>query len=112
VLALHELTVRERAVLLAADEGGGLERHRTGAHAAWRQHLALLVRQVRPDAAADVLAELLLAPLAASVQVHLLDDLHAPARRVRAEVRRLAELVAYPGRRPPTPQRASASSSA
>lgn len=91
--AVHELAVRERAVLLAADQGSGLARHHTGAHGAWRLHLALLLRELRPEADADVLAELLLAPLAAGVQVHLVDERGVAPERIRAEVDRLARLV-------------------
>jgi AcrR family transcriptional regulator len=103
VLALHELTVHQRRVLAAAEEGSLLARHRTGAHRAWRLHVTLLLRELRPDADADVLAEFLLAPLAASVYVHLIDDRTVAPRRIRAELERLASLVARPGR--PTPAR-------
>lgn len=96
VLALHELTLRERHVLIASEEGSALSRHRTGAHQAWRQHLALLLGELRPEADANVLAELLLAPLAASVHVHLLDDRSVAARQLRAELHGLATLVARP----------------
>jgi hypothetical protein len=93
---LHELTVRERAVLIVAEEGSVLARHCTGAHQAWRLLLTLLLRELRPDADANVLAELLLAPLAASVHVHLIDEQHLEPDRVRAELGRLATLVARP----------------
>jgi hypothetical protein len=54
------------------------------------------LRELRPDANAEVLAELLLAPLAASVQVHLIDDRGFAPERVRAELERLATRIARP----------------
>jgi AcrR family transcriptional regulator len=94
VLALHELTARDRAVLVAAERGSALARHRTGAHQAWHLHVALLIDELRPDADAEVLSELLLAPLAASAHVHLIDDRSVAPVRVRAELERLATLIA------------------
>jgi len=72
--ALLELVVSHRDVLAAADEGSPVSRHHTGAHQAWRQHVALLLSEMGVDDDPTVLAELLLAPLAAGVQVHLVDE--------------------------------------
>jgi hypothetical protein len=72
--ALLELVVAQREVLAAADEGSPVSRHHTGAHQAWRRHASLLLAQMGLDADPDVLAEMLLAPLAAGLQVHLLDE--------------------------------------
>ncbi|MBI5103597.1 MAG: TetR family transcriptional regulator [Solirubrobacterales bacterium] len=95
--ALHRLTAEQREVLVAADEGAPTSRYLTGAHAAWRQHVAVLLAELHPDADAGVLAELVLAPLTAALHVHLLDERAVPAARVRAELLRLARLVAAPG---------------
>jgi AcrR family transcriptional regulator len=93
VLALHELTVHQRGVLAAAEQGSVHARHCTGAHHAWRLHVTLLLRELRPDTDAEVLAELLLAPLAASVYVYLIDHRSVAPERVRAELKRLTSLV-------------------
>jgi len=96
VNALHQLTVRQRDVLVAADAGSPQAARRTGAHQAWRLHLSLLLSELQPGAEADILAELLLAALAASVQAHLLDDRAKPLNAVRAELLRLAGAVTQP----------------
>src|ERR1044072_3338192 len=72
--ALSDLVIAEREVLMAAEEGDALARHNSAVHAGWRWHVTQLVRELRPDADADVLAELLLASLSAGVAVHLLDE--------------------------------------
>lgn len=72
--ALLELVVANREVLAAADEGSPVSRHHTGVHQAWRQHVAVLLTEMGAGADPNVLAELLLAPLAAGVQVHLVDE--------------------------------------
>lgn len=95
VVALHELTAASRDVLVAAEEGSVLARYHTGAHAAWRLHLAVLLRELRPDANADVLAELLLAPLAAGLHAHMLDERGVTQADLRAELIRLAEAIAH-----------------
>ncbi len=92
--ALHELTVRQLDVLIAADAGSPQAARRTGAHQAWRLHVSLLLSELRPEADADILAELLLAALAAPVQAHLLDDRRKPLTAVRGEILRLAHAVA------------------
>jgi AcrR family transcriptional regulator len=91
--ALHELVVRERKVLMAAEEGDVLGRHNSAVHAGWRLHVTHLLKEARPDADADVLAELLLAAVAAGLNVHLIDERKIPAKRVRAEILRLVESV-------------------
>lgn len=72
--ALLDLVITHREVLAAADEGPPVARHHTGVHQAWHRHVALLLAQLEVDGDPDVLAELLLAPLAAGVQVHLIDE--------------------------------------
>lgn len=96
VVALHELVVARRELLLAADHASALSHLRTGAHDVWRQHLRILLIDLHPDADADVLAEILLAPLSAPTHVHLLDDLAIEPQRVRDELLRLATAIARP----------------
>lgn len=96
VVALHELVVARRELLLAADHASALSHLRTGAHDAWRRHLRVLLIDLLPDADADVLAEILLAPLSAATHVHLLDDLAIEPQRLRDEVLRIATAIAPP----------------
>jgi AcrR family transcriptional regulator len=93
VLALHQLNVRQRSVLVAADAGSPLARQHTGAHAAWRTHLTILLREAAPAADPEVLAELLLAALAPAVQLHLLDERDVAPQRLSAEVERVTRLL-------------------
>lgn len=94
VSALHDLVVRQRETLMAADQASALAPLRTGAHRAWHLHLRLLLAELRPDADSDVLAEVLLAPLSATTHVHVLDDLGLRADHLRAELLRVAQAVA------------------
>ena len=64
-----------------------MTRYATGAYAAWRTHVALLVAELLPDAEPAVLADLLLAPLSAGLQVHLVDERGVPRRRARRAAR-------------------------
>jgi len=64
-------------------------RYRSGLHAAWRTHVAVLLRDARPDADADVLAEAVLAPLAGELYAHLRDR-GADPERIRAAVHAVA----------------------
>jgi AcrR family transcriptional regulator len=63
--ALTRLYVRELGLVYASETASPGARYRTGAHHAWRHHLALLVREARPDLDAELVAHVLLAPLAA-----------------------------------------------
>jgi AcrR family transcriptional regulator len=92
--ALHAHVLAQREVLAVADEGSPVSRFATGSHAAWRQHVAMLLAQLHPDADAPVLADLVLAPLSAGLHVHLLDERGVDPATVRAELSRLAGLIA------------------
>lgn len=93
VVALHELTVVEREVLIASEAGSALSRYRTGAYAAWRAHLAVLLREIEPSADAETLADVLLAPLGAGLHAHLLDDREIEAERLRDVLLRVTDAV-------------------
>lgn len=94
VTALHQLIVAERAILIASEAGSALSRYRTGAYAAWRTHLVVLLGDLDASADAEVLADVLLAPLAAALQAHLIDDRNIAVTRVRDAMRRItADLV-------------------
>ncbi|WCB95579.1 hypothetical protein DSM104299_04328 [Baekduia alba] len=95
LLALHQLVGEHRALFLAADESSPLSRFSLSTYAAWRQHTAILLRQLHPDADALTLADLTLAPLTAAVHVHLLDerDLDLDPKHLQAEIERFARLL-------------------
>jgi AcrR family transcriptional regulator len=54
-------------LLLVTESGRSGARYRTGAYAAWRHHVAILVAQARPDLDEVMAAEVLLAPLSAEL---------------------------------------------
>jgi AcrR family transcriptional regulator len=72
--ALADLTREHRELLLEVDHARPAGRYRTGAYRAWAQHTALLVAELRPDADAQLLAEIILAPLSADLVEHLHDE--------------------------------------
>ncbi len=92
--ALFDLTVDHGELLLGSETTRPLARMRTGAYAAWHQHLALLLAELRPDADAALLADLILAFFDAGLQRFLRDDRSRDPADVRAllldGVRRLA----------------------
>lgn len=63
--ALTRLYVRNLELVYASETASPGARYRIGAYHAWRQHLALLVGEARPDLDASLVAHVLLAPLAA-----------------------------------------------
>ena len=67
--AMVELLARHLDLALAAETGAA--RYRTGAYGFWRAHVHALVADAGVDDPDDVLAELLLAPLAVDLHQHL-----------------------------------------
>jgi AcrR family transcriptional regulator len=67
--AMVELLTRHLDLALAAETGAA--RYRTGAYGFWRAHVHALVAEAGVDDPDDVLAELLLAPLAVDLHQHL-----------------------------------------
>jgi AcrR family transcriptional regulator len=67
-----------RAILVAADSSGARYRH--PAYAAWRTHVALLLREGAPELDADLVADFLLAALRADLVSHLRADGMEPER--------------------------------
>ena len=92
--ALFDLTIEHGELLLGSETTRPLARLRTGAYAAWHQHLALLLAELRPGADAALLADLILALFDAELQRFLRDDRGRDPADVRAllldGVRRLA----------------------
>jgi AcrR family transcriptional regulator len=90
--ALLALTRDNRDVLVDLETTAPLARMRTGAYAVWHVHVAVLLRELRPDADLEVLADLILALYGAELQQFLAD--HRDPEVVREllldSVRRLA----------------------
>ena len=86
--ALVKLTVEHRELLLEVERAAPAARYRTGAYRAWLQHAVLLLGD--DDA---LRAHMLLAPLAADLVWHLLEDEGADAPAVEATVLDLARRV-------------------
>src|ERR687896_778324 len=72
--AARRLSAEHRDLLLEVDHARPAGRYRTGAYAAWATHTALLLRELRPDAEAALLADVLLAPLSADLVEHVRAD--------------------------------------
>jgi AcrR family transcriptional regulator len=98
--ALLDLTLEHRELLLGSETTAPLARMRTGAYAFWHIHLAALLRELRPEADPEVLADLILALYDAELQQFLAEEREARTtkRLLLDSVRRLAGV-----RRPPSP---------
>ncbi|MFI6002291.1 TetR/AcrR family transcriptional regulator [Streptomyces sp. NPDC051366] len=68
---LAERLVEQRAVMAAAEAASPGARYASGAYLTMHTHVAMLLRQTRPEADAAVLAHLLLAPFVPSLFEHL-----------------------------------------
>ena len=94
VTALHDLLVRRRELLVAADDQSALAHTRTAVHAGWSLHVQVLLAEVNPAANPRIAAELLLAMLSAPTYVHLIDDLGQSPEEVLTEVLGFAQALA------------------
>jgi len=92
--ALLEFTDRHRELLLAVDGAQPAGRYRSGAYHAWHQHTTLLLRSLRPEVDADLLAHVLLAPVGADLLLHLRDDEGRSLGELRTAFRALAAHLA------------------
>jgi AcrR family transcriptional regulator len=90
--ALLELTLEHLELLLGSETTAPLARMHTGAYAVWHLHLAALLAELRPDADADVLADLILSFYDAELQRFLGEERSRKATREHLldSVRRLA----------------------
>jgi AcrR family transcriptional regulator len=59
-------------------------RYRSGGYQAYHAHVSALIREVRPDADTEYLAEVLLAPLAADLYVHQRREHELSIERIKA----------------------------
>ncbi len=78
--ALLGLLEEHTELIVCSETAAPGARYRSGLHAAWRAHVAVLVREARPDADAEVLAEAILAPLAGDLYRSLRERDVAPER--------------------------------
>jgi AcrR family transcriptional regulator len=69
--ALVDLLERHPALHIVSHHATPGARYRSALYGFYHGHVALLVEQLRPDVHAEVIADLLLAPLAADAYVHL-----------------------------------------
>jgi AcrR family transcriptional regulator len=92
--ALLDLTLEHLELLLGSETTAPLARLHTGAYAVWHLHLAGLLRELRPEADPDVLADLILALYDAELQRFLADERDPASVRTLLldSVRRLAGL--------------------
>ncbi len=91
--ALLDVHERHLDLVVASETAAPGARFRSGAYAAWRAHIAILLREARPDADADALADAVLAPLAGDLQRHLRRDRQISAGRLRAAVMETARVI-------------------
>lgn len=91
VTALLDLTDEHRDLLLEVDAAA---RYRTGAYAAWHQHVTLLLQEARPGADAALLADVVLAPLAPDLIRHLRVDRRVSRASLAAALADAADRVA------------------
>jgi AcrR family transcriptional regulator len=91
--ALLDFTDENADLLLVSDydEPGG--RYRTGAYAAWRLHVAGLLRDLGADLSARGLADALLAPAAADLVRHRRLEQRASRATIKGELEFLARAV-------------------
>ena len=78
--ALVALLEEHTELVVCSETASPGARYRSGLHAAWRAHVAVLVREARPEADAEVLSEAILAPLAGDLYRSLRERGVAPAR--------------------------------
>lgn len=97
VTALAELQASHGDVLYASETAKAGARYHTGAYGAWHQHVAMLLRQARPGADAELVAHILLAPLAAELTSHLRRSEGVTEDRLRGALRELARRLSSPG---------------
>jgi AcrR family transcriptional regulator len=95
--AILDLLDSQGDLLVASETASPGARYRGGPYAAWRQHAAVLLREARPDDDPDLLADLLLAPLAGDLHRHLRHERGLGAERLRTGLHLLVDALAGSG---------------
>ena len=88
--ALIDFTDDNVDLLIVSDHDSPGGRYRTGAYAAWRLHVAVLLRELGAGAPADGLAETLLAPAAADLVRHRRVEMGHSRSRLKDEIELMA----------------------
>ncbi|MDR2988000.1 MAG: TetR/AcrR family transcriptional regulator [Nocardiopsaceae bacterium] len=84
--ALADRVVEQLTILRAADAASPKARYHGGAYLTMHTHVAMLVRQLRPEADPAALAHLLLAPFAPSLFEHLTIERGLTPDQVKAAI--------------------------
>ena len=91
--ALLDLSERHGDLLYAAETSKAEARYRTGAYEAWHQHVAVLLGELGVEGDRDVVAHLVLAPLAAEGYRHLRRSRGLGVDQVRVALHALASAL-------------------
>ncbi len=89
--ALIDLLDKHTELHVLSETSSRGARYRSGLYAFYRLHVELMLREIGPAADLDVLADQLLAPLAADLFVHLRDERRISVDRIRAGLRSLVD---------------------
>lgn len=92
--ALIELLNTHTELHVLSETASRGARYRSGLYGFYRLHVELLLRELAPERDAVVLADQLLAPLAADLFVHLRDERGVDIARIRSELWALVDGVA------------------
>lgn len=79
---------------LMADTASPVTHHQSGAHQVRLAHVYMLIREARPEADAEYLAEALLAPLAADLYAHQRREQQMSTERIKAGLDELLRCLA------------------
>lgn len=96
--ALSNLVEQSYELLVVSENNTLGARYRIGSYLAWRLHLSTLLEQagIDPDQDSALLADALLAPLAADLYRHQRRELRVSAKRLQATVQQLADGLTTP----------------
>lgn len=90
--ALVDRTVEQHALLLAAEVADPCARYKSGPYQAMQVHVATLIAELRPDADASAVADLVLGPVGPSMLHHLTANRGMSEEQVKAAVDELLGL--------------------
>ena len=108
--ALLDQLERHADLIAAAEFGAGGRRFTAGPYGVHRLHVSLLIAEADPEADAEYLADVLLAPLTAESFVHWRRIRGMPRERMQAGYDRLVDRLLACGARPECPSAAPRSS--